>query len=73
MSIRSYWVVKYTIESNPEKVEEIDVDLETESFDEIIGHAEDEICSESDDLISPKDIKVIQITDGNIDPYVFKN
>ena len=26
----------------------------------------------SDDLISPKDIKVIQITDGNIDPYVFK-
>ena len=42
MSIRSYWVVKYTIESN-QKVEEIDVDLETESF-EIIGHAEDEIC-----------------------------
>ena len=33
MSIRSYWVVKYTIESNPEKVEEIDVDLETETVD----------------------------------------
>ena len=72
MSIRSYWVVKYKVDGS-EKVEELDVDLETESFDEIIGHAEDEICSESDDLISPKDIKVIQITDGNIDPYVFKN
>ena len=62
LRVYSYWVVKYTIESNPEKAEEIDVDLETENFDEIIGHAEDE-RSNSDDLISPKDIKVIQITD----------
>ena len=68
----NYWVVKYKVDGS-EKINEVDVDLETESFDDIINFAEDEICSNSDDLISPKDIKVIQITDGNIDPYVFKN
>ena len=68
----NYWVVKYKVDGS-EKINEIDIDLETESFDDIINFAEDEICSESDETISPQDIQFVQITDGNIDPYVFKN
>ena len=68
----NYWVVKYKADGS-DKINEIDIDLETESFDEIVNFANDEICSESDETISPQDIQFVQITDGNIDPYVFKN
>ena len=68
----NYWVVKYKVDGS-EKINEIDIDLETESFDEIVNFANDEICSESDETISPQDIQFVQITDRNIDPYVFKN
>ena len=36
----NYWVVKYKVDGS-EKINEIDIDLETESFDEIVNFAND--------------------------------